>query len=80
MNPFLEIVEKLDRIEALLRESQSVSPLNGQLDAQEAASYCRVSRSKMYELAQSGKVPCKRVGDKYIFFRDGLDKWLREEE
>lgn|GEM_PF-4850854 len=42
----------------------------------EAAEYMRVSTATLYKLALARKVPCTRVGRKYIFSRDRLAEWL----
>lgn len=42
----------------------------------EVAEYLRVSKSKVYELAQREKIPCRKVGGSWRFLRSQLDEWL----
>jgi putative molybdopterin biosynthesis protein len=43
----------------------------------EAARYLRLSERSLYELARRRKVPCARIGGKWLFERALLDAWLR---
>jgi len=45
----------------------------------EAAEYLRISKSTLYALAQRGEVPCKKVGRRWRFSRNALDRWLQED-
>ena len=40
------------------------------------ASYLQVSKSSLYKLAQSGKVPGQKVGKHWRFHRGTVDRWL----
>lgn len=44
------------------------------------ATYLQVSKSSLYKLAQSGKVPGQKVGKHWRFRRDTIDRWLDERE
>jgi len=39
--------------------------------------YLQVSKSSLYKLAQSGKVPGQKVGKHWRFSRVVIDKWLQ---
>jgi len=44
----------------------------------EAARYLRIGKTKLYRLAQEGKVPCTKLGNEYRFKQTVLDEWLRD--
>jgi excisionase family DNA binding protein len=46
------------------------------LTVDEAAEYLRIPKSSLYKLAQEGKIPCKKVGRRWIFHRQVIDNWL----
>jgi len=41
------------------------------------AEYLQVSKSSLYKLVQSGKVPGQKVGKHWRFHKDVIDEWLR---
>lgn len=43
----------------------------------EAASYLRISRTKLVELIARGAVPSYQLGRRRFFLRSVLDDWLR---
>jgi excisionase family DNA binding protein len=44
----------------------------------EAASFLRLGERSLYELARTRKVPCARIGGKWLFERALLEAWLRK--
>src|SRR5262245_48013556 len=46
------------------------------LTTDEAATYLRLSKRKLYELVANGAVPCTKVTGKWLFPKAGLDRWL----
>lgn len=44
----------------------------------EVSKYLRIPVSSLYRLAQSGKIPCQKVGRHWRFHRESLDRWLQE--
>jgi len=38
----------------------------------------RVPLSSLYKLAQSGKIPCQKVGRHWRFRREAIERWLEE--
>ncbi len=50
--------------------------LSGWLTPEEAAKYLSIGRTKLYELAQSGKIPAQRIDKQWRFKTDDLDRWL----
>ena len=49
------------------------------LNAREAAQVLRISKSKVYELAQSGSFPAIRIGKRVVIPRDKLIEWLNNQ-
>ncbi|OGO36795.1 MAG: DNA-binding protein [Chloroflexi bacterium RBG_16_57_11] len=45
---------------------------------EETAQYLRVPLSSLYKLAQSGKIPCQKVGRHWRFRREAIERWLEE--
>lgn len=43
----------------------------------EVAEHLQLSRAKIYELAQSGVLPCVKVAGRWRFSRDEVDDWMR---
>ena len=46
------------------------------LNAREAAMVLRISKSKIYELAQSESFPAIRIGKRVVIPRDKLIQWM----
>jgi excisionase family DNA binding protein len=44
----------------------------------EVSEYLRIPISSLYRLAQSGKIPCQKVGRHWRFRREAIDRWLEE--
>ena len=42
----------------------------------EVAKYLQLSRAKIYELAQAGKIPCSKVVGRWRFRRNQIDDWM----
>ena len=47
------------------------------LSTEEAASYLGLGKTKLYSLSQSGRIPVKKVGKKWVYEKELLDQWLR---
>ena len=45
---------------------------------EEASAYLRLSRAKVYAMAQSGQIPTVRMGRSVRVRRDRLERWLDE--
>lgn len=67
------------------RAAKSRAKLNGKasepvlgdvLTAAEAAGFLRVDEAKLIELAESAKVPGRKIGDDWRFLHSALEKWL----
>ena len=67
----LQILEKLDRIEKLVRTNKNV------LTIEEASDYTGISRSYLYKLTANGDIPFSKPRGKMIYFSiEKLDTWL----
>jgi excisionase family DNA binding protein len=44
----------------------------------EVSEYLRIPISSLYRLAQSGKIPCQKVGRHWRFRREAIERWLEE--
>ena len=49
------------------------------LNAREAADVLRISKSKVYELAQSESFPAIRIGKRVVIPRDKLIEWMNNQ-
>ena len=49
------------------------------LKAHEAAAVLRISKSKVYELAQSESFPAVRIGKRVVIPRDKLIQWMNDQ-
>ncbi|MBS1714919.1 MAG: DEAD/DEAH box helicase family protein [Armatimonadetes bacterium] len=49
---------------------------SGWLTPEEAANYLSIGRTKLYELAQLGKIPAQRIDKQWRFKAEDLDRWL----
>ena len=49
------------------------------LKAREAAQVLRISKSKVYELAQSKSIPAIRIGKRVVIPRDKLIQWMNNQ-
>lgn len=67
------IDERLKRIESLLLNQKTV------LNFDEAAEYTGLSKSHLYKLTSTGRIPCyKPTGKRLYFGKTELDSWLLE--
>lgn len=52
---------------------------SGWMTLEEVAAYLRLSRSKLYSMAQTGAVPCSKVAGRWRFFRPEVDAWMLQQ-
>lgn len=48
------------------------------LTIDELASYIKMSRTKLYGMAQRGEIPASKIGTQWRFDRDRIDDWMNE--
>ncbi|MBC8273848.1 MAG: helix-turn-helix domain-containing protein [Chloroflexi bacterium] len=46
----------------------------------EVAKYLRIHKSTIYRLAKDRRIPASKVGNKWRFRKDVIDRWLSERE
>ncbi|NGX84709.1 helix-turn-helix domain-containing protein [Aequorivita sp. KMM 9714] len=71
----ITIIEKLERIEKLLQEQQTLQ--KQVLNFNETCRYLELSQSHLYKLTSTSAIPhYKPNGKKIYFHRQELDQWL----
>ena len=45
---------------------------------QEVAEYLQLSKDMIYRLAQSGRIPASKVGSRWRFKRERIDRWMED--
>ena len=48
------------------------------LTVKQLASYLQMDEHTIYRLAESGKIPAMKIGAKWRFKKDLIDKWIEE--
>jgi excisionase family DNA binding protein len=46
----------------------------------EVADYLKMKTVTIYKHAQNGKLPCFKVGSKWRFKKETIDKWIEKQE
>jgi len=49
------------------------------LTLDELAGYLKLSRSKLYRMAQDGEVPASKVASQWRFDRQEIDNWMKSQ-
>jgi len=71
----LEIIQKLNEIEALLKKQHALS--KEILTLEEGAEYLGLSKSALYKLTSKKEIPFYNPGGKKIYFRKAeLENWI----
>ncbi len=47
------------------------------LTIDELAEYLKMGRTKLYTMAQQGKVPGNKIGNQWRFDREEIDQWIK---
>lgn len=47
------------------------------LTVDELAEYLKMGRTKLYTMAQQGKVPGNKIGNQWRFDREEIDQWIK---
>ena len=50
------------------------------LTAAEVAALLGLHKSSVYEAASQGQIPCRRVGRRYLFFREQILDWAQAKD
>lgn len=48
------------------------------LTIDELSEYLKVAKSTLYKLVQAGRVPCQKVGRRWRFRKEAINRWLEE--
>lgn len=49
------------------------------LTLEELANYLKLSKAKMYRMAQEGRIPASKIGSQWRFDREEIDAWARRQ-
>lgn len=47
------------------------------LTIDELAGYIKMSRTKLYGMAQRGDIPASKIGNQWRFDREEIDQWMK---
>ena len=82
-NPFEIIVDRLDKIETLLKQlvkTENIAPpvlaVNEILNTNQAADYLSITKSTLYKHTAEREIPHYKNGKKLYFKRVELEEWL----
>ena len=50
------------------------------LTLEELAQYLKISRTKLYQMAQNGELPGSKIGSLWRFNRDEVDAWVKNQK
>ena len=53
---------------------------NSVMTVEELADYLKMKTVTIYKHAQEGKIPAFKVGSKWRFKKDTIDKWIEKQE
>jgi len=70
---------KLNIVEGAIFQGQC-QMVDEYLDVEEVAKYLEVDKPAILELADSGKIPGKKTGDRWTFERKKIDEWASSEK
>lgn len=48
-------------------------------DAKEVADYCSINLRLVYKEAKAGNIPHVKCGDRFLFSREQIERWLKGE-
>lgn len=49
------------------------------LTVDELANYLKLSRTKLYGMAQRGELPASKIGNQWRFDREEIDQWMKSQ-
>ena len=50
------------------------------MTVKDVAYYLQLSTDQIYHLAQEGRIPVSKVGSRWRFKRERIDRWMEEQE
>jgi len=54
-----------------------MDPQDKWLTIEDLSSYLKMSRTKLYQMAQKGELPGSKIGTQWRFDRDEIDAWVK---
>ena len=51
---------------------------NRWMTLQEVAEYLQLSKDMIYRLAQNGRIPASKVGSRWRFRQERIDRWMED--
>jgi len=54
-----------------------MEPQDKWLTIEELSGYLKMSRSRLYQMAQKGELPGSKIGSQWRFDRDEIDDWMK---
>jgi excisionase family DNA binding protein len=78
-NPFELILERLDRIEKAILNLNigiPIAEVNHPMDIKELSAYLNKSKSAIYTMTFSNKIPHYKSGKKLYFKKSEIDEWI----
>lgn len=71
----------LDEVQRIARDAYDAGRTAGELptkawNAKECAAFLGCSVGTVYTAAQNGEIPCRKIGDRYIFHPAAVAEWV----
>jgi excisionase family DNA binding protein len=60
-----------------LPSSEVMDTIDKWLTIEELAGYIKMSRTKLYGMAQRGEIPASKIGNQWRFDREEIDRWMK---
>jgi len=60
-----------------LPSSEFRDKIDNWLTIEELAGYIKMSRTKLYGMAQRGEIPASKIGNQWRFDREEIDQWMK---
>ena len=54
-----------------------MKPFDKWLTIEELGTYLKLSRTKLYGMAQRGEIPASKIGNQWRFDREDIDEWMK---
>jgi len=55
------------------------SEMDKWLTLEELTAYLKLSKTKLYGMAQRGEIPASKIGNQWRFDRDEIDAWMKSQ-
>lgn len=74
-----------DQVERIARDAYEAGRIAGEIpakawNAKETAAFLGVSAGTVYTLAANGEIPCRKIGDRYLFHPQAVAEWVANRE